>query len=284
MIISPFYRTLFVFVALSNVYNIKPMLSYSTYIHQSSEKWVTFIHGAGGSSSIWFRQIRAFKKEFNVLLVDLRGHGNSKIRSHEQDKKDYTFEVITNDIVEVLDHLCIERSHFVGISLGTILIRDLAERHPEMVESMVLGGAVLKLNTRSKLLMGFGNFFKSVVPYIFLYKLFAFIIMPKKNHKESRLLFVNEAKKLYQKEFIRWYKLTAQLNPILRLFRLKDINIPTLYVMGEQDHLFLPSIKKVITGHQSAQLHIIKNCGHVVNVEHPLEFNKEVLSFLKMKN
>jgi pimeloyl-ACP methyl ester carboxylesterase len=132
--------------------------------------------------------------------------------------------------------------------------------------------------------MGFGNFFKSVVPYIFLYKLFAFIIMPKKNHKESRLLFVNEAKKLYQKEFIRWYKLTAQLNPILRLFRLKDINIPTLYVMGEQDHLFLPSIKKVITGHQSAQLHIIKNCGHVVNVEHPLEFNKEVLSFLKMKN
>lgn len=260
------------------------MLSYSTYIHHSSQKWVTFVHGAGGSSSIWFRQIRAFKKEFNVLLVDLRGHGNSKIRSHEQDKKDYTFEVITNDIVEVLDHLCIERSHFVGISLGTILIRDLAERHPEMVESMVLGGAVLKLNTRSKLLMGFGNFFKSVVPYIFLYKLFAFIIMPKKNHKESRLLFVNEAKKLYQKEFIRWYKLTAQLNPILRLFRLKDINIPTLYVMGEQDNLFLPSIKKVITGHQSAQLHIIKNCGHVVNVEHPLEFNKEVLSFLKMKN
>jgi len=260
------------------------MLSYSTYNHHSSEKWVTFVHGAGGSSSIWFRQIRDFKKEFNVLLVDLRGHGNSKIRSHEQDKKDYTFEVISNDIVEVLDHLCIERSHFVGISLGTILIRDLAERHPEMVESMVLGGAVLKLNTRSKLLMGFGNFFKSVVPYIFLYKLFAFIIMPKKNHKESRLLFVNEAKKLYQKEFIRWYKLTAQLNPILRLFRLKDINIPTLYVMGEQDHLFLPSIKKVITGHQSAQLHIIKNCGHVVNVEHPLEFNKEVLSFLKMKN
>ena len=33
---------------------------------------------AGGSSSIWFKQIRAFKKMFNVLLLDLRGHGNSK--------------------------------------------------------------------------------------------------------------------------------------------------------------------------------------------------------------
>ena len=151
-----------------------------------------------------------------------------------------------------------------------------------MVESMIMGGAILKLNTRSKFLMGFGNVFKSVVPYIFLYKLFAFIIMPKKNHKESRLLFVKEAKKLYQKEFLRWYKLTAQLKPVLSLFRMKDINIPTLYVMGEQDHLFLPSIKKVIKDHRSAQLHVIKNCGHVVNVEQPIEFNERYWLFLKV--
>ncbi|MDC1245112.1 alpha/beta hydrolase [Crocinitomicaceae bacterium] len=257
------------------------MLSYSVYNNDKSTKWVTFVHGAGGSSSIWFRQIRAFKEEFNVLLVDLRGHGNSQNQNNHSPSKDYTFKDISNDILEVLNHLKIKKSHFIGISLGTILIRDLAERNPEMVESMIMGGAILKLNTRSKFLMGFGNVFKSVVPYIFLYKLFAFIIMPKKNHKESRLLFVKEAKKLYQKEFLRWYKLTAQLKPVLSLFRMKDINIPTLYVMGEQDHLFLPSIKKVIKDHRSAQLHVIKNCGHVVNVEQPIEFNERVLAFLK---
>jgi pimeloyl-ACP methyl ester carboxylesterase len=257
------------------------MLSYSVYRNKNTEKWVTFVHGAGGSSSIWFNQIRSFKSEFNILLIDLRGHGNSKSVFKENNKQEYTFEVISNDIVEVLTHLEIEKSHFIGISLGTILIRDLAERNPKLVESMVMAGAILKLNTRSKLLMGFGNFFKSVVPYIFLYKLFAFIIMPKKNHKESRLLFVKEAKKLYQKEFMRWYKLTAQLKPILRLFRLNDLEIPTLYIMGEQDHLFLPSIKKIISGHLSAQLHVIKNCGHVVNVEKPAEFNSEVILFLK---
>ena len=257
------------------------MLSYSVYNNDKSTKWVTFVHGAGGSSSIWFRQIRAFNEEFNVLLVDLRGHGNSQNQNNHSPSKDYTFKDISNDILEVLNHLKIKKSHFIGISLGTILIRDLAERNPDMVESMIMGGAILKLNTRSKFLMGFGNVFKSVVPYIFLYKLFAFIIMPKKNHKESRLLFVKEAKKLYQKEFLRWYKLTAQLKPVLSLFRMKDINIPTLYVMGEQDHLFLPSIKKVIKDHRSAQLHVIKNCGHVVNVEQPIEFNERVLAFLK---
>ncbi len=258
------------------------MLSYAVFRNDITTKWVTFVHGAGGSSSIWFQQIRAFKSEFNILLLDLRGHGNSKTLK-ETIQQHYTFEVISNDILEVLNHLEIKKSHFIGISLGTILIRDLAERNPGLVQSMVMGGAILKLNTRSKFLMGFGNVFKTIVPYIVLYKLFAFIIMPKKSHKESRSLFVREAKKLYQKEFIRWYRLTAEINPLLRFFRLNDINIPTLYIMGEQDHLFIPAIKEVISKHASAQLHIIKNCGHVVNVEQPMEFNREVISFLKLQ-
>ena len=62
--------------------------------------------------------------------------------------------------------------------------------------------------------------------------------MPNKNHKQSRLLFINEAKKLYQKEFIRWFKLTAEINPILKWFRQQELNIPTFYVMGEEDYMF----------------------------------------------
>ena len=124
---------------------------------------------------------------------------------------------------EILDHLKIKTSHFAGISLGTILIRNLAEKHPERVKSMIMGGAIMKLNLKSQFLMRVGVLFKSVVPYLILYKLFAFIIMPRKNHKKSRLIFVNEAKKLYQKEFVRWFKLTSEINPLLHFFRTKDI-------------------------------------------------------------
>ena len=55
------------------------MLNYTVYkCRKKNAKWITFIHGAGGSSAIWFKQIRFFSKYFNLLLIDLRGHGASK--------------------------------------------------------------------------------------------------------------------------------------------------------------------------------------------------------------
>ncbi|MCG9791083.1 alpha/beta fold hydrolase [Flavobacterium algicola] len=258
------------------------MLSYTLFENKQSVQWVTFIHGAGGSSAIWYKQIRDFQKEFNVLLIDLRGHGNSKTNAKTIAKFTYTFPELANDILPVLDSLKIKKSHFVGISLGTILIRQLAEMYPERIQSMVLGGAILKMNFRSQILMKIGNLFKYVLPYLLLYRLFAFIIMPRKNHKKSRLLFINEAKKLYQKEFIKWFKLTAEINPLLKYFRQIELNIPTLYVMGEEDYMFLPYVKNVVADHyKTAKLHIIPQSGHVVNVEHPIIFNKVVITYLK---
>lgn len=256
------------------------MLSYSTHLHKTSKKWVTFVHGAGGSSSIWYKQLREFKKHFNILLLDLRGHGNSKPNLRDAFSDKYTFDSITDDILEVIDHERIKKSHFIGISLGTILIRNLAEKYPDRVESMIMGGAIMKLDFRSQVLMRLGVIFKSIVPYLWLYKFFAFVIMPNKNHKESRLLFVREAKKLYQKEFIRWFKLTSEINPLLRFFRTVDIKIPTLYVMGGEDYLFLPTIKKIVENHTVSELFVVENCGHVVNVEQPVIFNESVIAYL----
>ncbi|WP_298367739.1 alpha/beta hydrolase [uncultured Lutibacter sp.] len=257
------------------------MLNYTEYKHKTSKEWITFVHGAGGSSSIWFKQIRSFSEFFNVLVLDLRGHGNSNPALKDTFNEKYTFDAITNDIVEVLNHLKIKESHFSGISLGTILIRNIAENHPKRVISMIMGGAIMQLNLKSQILMRIGVLFKSVVPYLVLYKLFAFIIMPRKNHKKSRLIFVNEAKKLYQKEFVRWFKLTSEINPLLHFFRTKDTEIPTFYIMGEEDHLFLPAVKKVVSQHLKSSLLVIKNCGHVVNIEQAQIFNNESINFIK---
>ena len=68
------------------------MLHYSTHLHPTSKAWVTFVHGAGGSSSIWFKQLREFSKHFNVLLLDLRGHGKSRMQFSNVFKKQWCRE------------------------------------------------------------------------------------------------------------------------------------------------------------------------------------------------
>lgn len=257
------------------------MLHYITHFNQPEAEWVTFIHGAGGSSSIWFKQLRDFKQHFNVLLVDLRGHGRSKEFKSDEHGSNYTFQSISDDVMEVLNHLGITASHFIGISLGTIIIRDISERYPKRTLRMIMGGAVMKLNLRGQVLMRLGQTVQSIVPYMVLYRFFAFIIMPRKKHRESRSLFIREAKKLYQKEFKRWFRLAAQINPLLAFFRINDCSIPTLYIMGEEDHMFLPSIEQLVKHHSSSELFVIPQCGHVVNIERPIEFNNRAIAFLR---
>jgi pimeloyl-ACP methyl ester carboxylesterase len=258
------------------------MLHYKTYeLDDPCAPWVVFVHGAGGSSSIWFLQIKEFIRHFNVLLVDLRGHGKSKSIIMHKEEHHYNFEDITRDIVDVLDSLKIEKAHFIGISLGTIIIRNLSEIAPGRVTSMVMGGAIIRLNIRAKVLVTLGNMFKRFVPYMLLYRFFAWIIMPRERHKKSRLLFVNEAKKVAQKEFMRWFRLTYELTPLLKYFEEKDTGIPTLYLMGDEDHMFLPAVRQIVTRHSNSWLEVIGNSGHVCNVDQPREFNAKAIIFLK---
>ncbi len=240
-----------------------------------------FVHGAGGSSSIWFKQLRAYREHFNILLLDLRGHGKSNNMLKEMIANPYTFKEVTSDIVKLLNHLCIRQAHFVGISLGTIIIRNLAELAPHKVKSMVLGGAVTRFNTRSQILVKLGNMCKSFVPYMWLYRLFAYIIMPQKNQKESRHLFVREAKKLCQKEFTRWFRLASEVNPLMRYFKEKELPIPTLYLMGANDYMFIKPVREMVEVHEHSYLTEFKDCGHVCNVEKPDEFNLHSIAFIQ---
>ena len=242
---------------------------------------MVFVHGAGGSSSIWFKQVRAYAEHFNVLMVDLRGHGKSQEHIEQNRLLTYTFEEISSEVVDVLDHLSIDKAHFIGVSLGSIIIRTLSEQAPKRVASIVLGGAVVRLDFRSRFLVGVGHTFKKVIPYLWLYSLFAWIIMPRKRHRESRLLFINEAKKLCQKEFVRWFRLTYEVNPLLRFFREKEMPVPTLYLMGEEDHLFLPPVKALVKQHAYSILKVIEDSGHVCNVDQPDVFNRLSIDFIQ---
>lgn len=253
------------------------MLFHKVLRNPSSTEWTVFIHGFGGSSKVWFKQVRDFQEHFNVVLIDLRGHGKS------QDlplKRKYSFEFIAREVAQVIDFLEIKRAHFIGVSLGTIVIRQLVVNYPKMIKSMIFAGAITQLDVKSRFFLRIGRTFQPILPYMTLYKLFANIMMPKKNHKESRNVFINEAKKLMNREFLRWFKLTGKLAGYLHYLHHQNKEERALYIMGSEDHLFLSAVKEIVKDNANLRLEIIEKCGHVVNVEQPQVFNKIAIQFI----
>ncbi|KAI9292382.1 alpha/beta-hydrolase [Neoconidiobolus thromboides FSU 785] len=60
---------------------------------------LVFIHGLGSQVSIWRYQLEEFYNEFNLLAIDLVGHGNSEVT---KDEKDYSLDSISKDVIEIL--------------------------------------------------------------------------------------------------------------------------------------------------------------------------------------
>jgi pimeloyl-ACP methyl ester carboxylesterase len=255
------------------------LLHYETHILSPKHDWVVFLHGLGGNSNIWYKQVREFKKHFNLLFIDLRDHGGSA--DYEPEILTYTPEILSKDVVTVLDSLSIEKAHFAGISLGSVVLHAMHIYAPSRIKSMILGGAIIRLTNVAKMIMRTGNLLKSVVPYMWLYKTFAHILMPRAHHKKARDIFIREAKKLSQNGFIKWYRFAAKVCKIYPRIDSEKHEIPKMYIMGDQDYMFLGSVEADTVKDKFAKLHIIEQCGHVCNIEKHREFNQIAIQFFK---
>ena len=100
---------------------------------------VVLIHGLYASAQInWGAPgtINALAKDYQVIALDVRGHGGSGKPKQEEA---YGIEM-EEDVVRLLDHLKIQRAHVVGYSMGGMITLKLLTRHPERVRSAALGG------------------------------------------------------------------------------------------------------------------------------------------------
>ncbi len=253
------------------------MLNFEKYRHETSDLWVVFLHGIGGSTLTWKKQLDAFREDYNLLLIDLPGHGKSQeMQGH------FNHKIVNDEIKQVLDYVGIQKADFVGMSLGTLVIMNFAVAYPTYVNSIVLGGAIINVQGIYKHLMGVAEVVKEFLPKVATYRLFARIVMPAKWHEKSRRIFFRESKKLSRQNFLAWMDYLTNVSKQKEVMeKLKSLKIPTLFVSGEHDSCFVDGIKNLAGKLSSAKLIILEKCGHVCTIERWKDFNDYALNYLR---
>jgi 3-oxoadipate enol-lactonase len=97
-------------------------------------------HSLGADHAVWDRQVAAFASAFKVLRYDSRGHGRSHVTPGP-----YSIELLTRDVVSLLDRLGIGRVHFCGLSLGGMVGMWLARHEPARVAKLVLANTAARI-------------------------------------------------------------------------------------------------------------------------------------------
>ena len=220
------------------------MINYRVIGNNPNNEWVVMIHGAGGSTSTWLRQVPDYARHFNLLLVDLAGHGDS------QDvfiSGKFSFELLADQVMEVVDFFKLEKCHFLALSIGCMVAQMIAQRYPSRVNKLVLAGAITRLNLKAKIIVVATDKLKRILPFKVIKWLLVNII-PKMNHVISDL------------------------------FR-KNCELPTMYLMGVDDYLFIKEAKRAADSNPRSSFVVVPDAGHACNLDNKKFFNKTSIEY-----
>ena len=93
---------------------------------------VILSNSLGADTRMWNLQVETLKNKFCVVRYDKRGHGKSS-----PVEGPYSFEMLENDVITILDELEIEKAHFVGLSIGGMTSLGLALKHQKRFNKLI---------------------------------------------------------------------------------------------------------------------------------------------------
>ena len=99
---------------------------------------IVFVHGVGLTYEIWQPQLDFFK-DYSNLSYDILGHGKSSLT-----KQNISFNDFSDQLIELINELKIEKIHLVGFSIGSLIARNFAVRYSDRLRSLILLGSIYK--------------------------------------------------------------------------------------------------------------------------------------------
>ena len=106
----------------------------------SEKPWLTFSNSLATNLHMWDGQMAALENDFHILRYDKRGHGLS-----EPVDGAYSFDDLIGDVVGLWDHLEIQKTHFVGLSIGGMTAQGIMLNHADRLSSVVIANSMGKV-------------------------------------------------------------------------------------------------------------------------------------------
>ena len=229
------------------------------------------MHGSGLTHIVWSLHEQFYVSQgFNVLSIDLPGHGNSEGPSLK------SIEEISDWVKQLINKVNISKINFIGHSQGCLVGIDFASRYPNLIDKLVLVAGSYKLPVNQDLIdLAEAGDEKSV------------LLMMKWGYEGSKAFIGgNPVKKIINSSREIREILAVDLNACNNYkngkVSLEKINCSTLCIFGDLDKMLPLEVgNKMAAMIKNSEKKIINNCGHMIIFEKAFEMRKLVKDFLK---
>ncbi len=260
-----------------------PALTISTPLemHGAGDPLV-LLHGFTGSGANWSAQIEAFASHFQVVTIDLLGHGETESPA---DPARYQMELAGRDLIAIFDSLELERVHLLGYSMGGRLALYTALTYPERIDRLILESASPGLKTAAERTARIAQD-AALADRIERDGIVSFA-----EYWSNLSLFASQSPEL--RERLRLQRLrnhpTGLANSLRGMGtgvqpslwdRLGEWDRPCLLLCGEHDAKFCAINAEMHDLMPQSALEIIPGAGHTVHAEQPAAYNRAVIKFL----
>ncbi|MCX6196273.1 MAG: alpha/beta fold hydrolase [Flavobacteriia bacterium] len=239
-------------------------------------KPMIILHGLFGFSDNWQTLATKFSEFFRVILIDFRNHG------HSPWSDDFSYNLMVDDLKELIDDLNLENLILVGHSMGGKVAMHFAQKFPEKIEKLVVVDIGVKQYARhhQEVLEAFNKVDLNGITARSQVELILSDFIESKGVRQFLL------KNLYWKEKgelawrVNFAVLEKSMPEILAALPYKEVLIPSLFIRGElSNYIEDNDVQELESFFSDLSLKTIKNAGHWVHADAPEEFTNTVLEF-----
>lgn len=242
---------------------------------------LVFLHAGVADHRLWDDQVTFFAPKYKVIRYDLRGFGKSEPVDGEFSR----FE----DHVALMNHLGVERAHFVGCSMGGMIAMDYAVEYPDKVASLTMVGSApngLALEVKDPAIFSEAEAAEEAKDWDKLLELETRIWFDGIGRTPEQVDPVKRAKavEMNRAAFEHAKKALGKQKPPVVIFagkRLDQLKAPLLVIVGAHDVPYILAASDYMAEHvPGARKVLLQNTAHLPSLELPDEVNRVLGEFL----